>query len=254
MGQELPGGYQLGNVINIDHHAAVPRMRRFVSSANLAIEYVGAAGIVAESDRVIISHTDCDSILSSAIMRGSLPPDPMFGEAAIAADHTGEENQIADLLQGMSEVRDVKASMRNLRLLLQGSALEENASLLLNKRQEQRKDVHQHIAQGHVEKIGQVYLLITETKVDAGLVPIFLPSAPVILIANTYAEEDRWEIAIRLGLGRPEGLTLDALDIAGDDSAYGGRWNAGSNRRGGGTMIKPRAYARALDQKLIGLY
>lgn len=250
-GQEVPGGYQLGNVINIDHHAAVPRMRRFVSSANLAIEYVGAAGIVNESDFIIINHTDCDSILSSAILRGILPSEAMFGEAAIAADHTGKENQIADLLQGMSELRSVEASLRNLRFLLQGNGLEENALLLLRKRQEERTDVRQYIAQGHTEKIGQVYLLITKTKIDAGLVPAFLPDARIIVVATPYVDQGKWEIAVRMGLARPEELSLDTLDINSFDPAYGGRWNAGSNRRGGGTIIEPWDYARALDQVLL---
>lgn len=50
---------------------------------------------------LIIDHLDRDSILSSGILLGRLPPDPRLSEAAITADHTGAENDIADLLQGL---------------------------------------------------------------------------------------------------------------------------------------------------------
>lgn len=151
----------------------------------------------------------------------------------------------------MSELRSVEASLRNLRFLLQGNGLEENALLLLRKRQEERTDVRQYIAQGHAEKIGQVYLLITKTKIDAGLVPAFLPDARIIVVATPCVDQSKWEIAVRVGLARSEELSLDTLDINSFDPAYGGRWNAGSNRRGGGTIIEPWDYALALDQMLL---
>lgn len=53
--------------------------------------YVKEEGIASPADCVVINHTDCDSVLSSAIIRGILPPEKRFGDAAIAADHTGEK-------------------------------------------------------------------------------------------------------------------------------------------------------------------
>lgn len=98
-GGEVPGGYEIGTILNVDHHAPTTRMMRYVSSTNLAIDHVIAAGPTQENSLVLVSHTDCDSVLSSCIMAGELEPDARFGEAAIAADRSGDMNEIADVLQ-----------------------------------------------------------------------------------------------------------------------------------------------------------
>ena len=43
-GMEVPGGYQLGRVTNVDHHAPTTRMQQVISSANLALEHVSRSG------------------------------------------------------------------------------------------------------------------------------------------------------------------------------------------------------------------
>ena len=80
-GVEVPGGYQLGGILSIDHHAPGSRMARVVSSANLAIAHVRQSGLPA--GQIVINHTDCDSILSSGVAAGRLEPADHFGEAAI---------------------------------------------------------------------------------------------------------------------------------------------------------------------------
>ena len=83
-------------------------MARPVSSANLALDWRAASANTptesrkaAEQAVVVINHTDCDSILSSGIVSGLLDALPAYGRAALAADHTGEENAIADTLQAL---------------------------------------------------------------------------------------------------------------------------------------------------------
>lgn len=41
-GEEVTGGYRLGRILNVDHHAPTPRMRRRISSTNLALERLDA--------------------------------------------------------------------------------------------------------------------------------------------------------------------------------------------------------------------
>ena len=41
------------------------------------------------------------------------------------------------------------------------------------------------------------------------------------------------------------------LDIQERDRAFGGRWNAGSNKSGGRTPMAPRDYAAALRDRLL---
>ena len=126
-------GYEREGILNIDHHSPAPEMARFISSANLAIDYVSQRGVLGPEWAVVINHTDCDSILSSGIMRGIIPPEARFGEAAISADHTGAKNDIADMLQGLEEKRDIEYSLRNLELLLGGLPLDKDAKMALEK-------------------------------------------------------------------------------------------------------------------------
>lgn len=122
--QIQPWGLVWGRLTNIDHHANRACMQRIVSSANLALLRVKQRGAAPSSSHILINHTDCDSVLSSALVAGDIPPLPVFGEAAIAADHTGEANPIADLLQGLDAKRDYDLSLRNLHLLLRREPLE----------------------------------------------------------------------------------------------------------------------------------
>jgi hypothetical protein len=55
---------------------------------------------------------------------------------------------------------------------------------------------------------------------------------------------------LRLGLAAPPGLTLQRLGVQAFDPRYGGRWNAGSNKRGGGTDIPPERYAQLVADRL----
>ena len=87
-------------IVNIDHHAEDPRFFRNISSGNLAMEYLAVNG-VDPSTAVAINHTDCDSVISAALLCGRIDPAERYGDAVVvAADHTGEPNEIADLLRG----------------------------------------------------------------------------------------------------------------------------------------------------------
>jgi hypothetical protein len=127
-GLEVPGGYQLGRILNIDHHAPAARMARQVSSTNLALEHLAGSGDPAPADAVVINHTDCDNVLSAALLCGLLEPDARYGAAAIAADHTGQENPIADLLQALDPLRDFEFSLNSLTLLERGQPLSPTAA------------------------------------------------------------------------------------------------------------------------------
>lgn len=247
-GDEVTGGYRLGRLVNIDHHAPTPLMARRVSSANLALDHVRAHGVAGPSETVVINHTDCDSVLSSAIMAGDLPPEPRFGQAAIAADHTGQEDSIADLLQGLDPYRDRDLSLRNLGLLLAGHELEVVAQQGLNDRRRKRDRAARLV--GRFQLVGSLAWAVLDEVIDGELFPPLLPQAVVILVASPRDEQGQWNMKLRLGLAAPEGLTLHALKLAEIDPHYGGRWNAGSNRRGGGTAMSPERYAELLAARL----
>lgn len=240
-GMEVPGGYQFGGILNIDHHAPGARMARLISSANLAIAQVLQCGL--PTGQILINHTDCDSILSSGIVAGRLEPIQVFGDAAIAADHTGEDDEIADLLQALSSERDIELSFSNLRRMLDGQPVDASARLALDDRRRKRAVAEKAVASGLLSVAGGLAFGVLDEAIDSEFFPALLPTASVILLASRMRDSDLWQMKLRLGSHIPDGLTLHALRISSFDPGFGGRWNAGSNKRAGGSALLPDTYA-----------
>lgn len=212
--EEKPWGYEEGRLVNIDHHAPTLSMRRYVSSANLALSYVSQKGIAQPSDTVVINHTDCDSILSAAIVCGHLEPLPMFGEAAIAADHTGENNAIADLLQAIDEKRDYQYSLRNLRLLMDGLPLDTSAKVLLDKRLSERAAAKELVDRKAFNIRNGVAWIEMESAIDSAFFPALLPDAAVIVMFSPRPHESgKWNVKARLGMAAHSGLLVERLSM-----------------------------------------
>ncbi|MBA3733130.1 hypothetical protein H0W91_02005 [Patescibacteria group bacterium] len=249
-GEEIEFGYTKEGIVNIDHHAPGEFMARQISSANLAIKFVEENGPAHPEDTVIVHHTDCDSVLSSSIVRGILSPDKKYGEAAIAADHTGASNKIADLLQSLEEKRDLFFSLSNLDKLNKGEPLDTDAEMLLNKRYQNRIKAAELIKEGKFEKVGNVYFTSVDERFDAGMLPALLPEAEIIVIGSPMKDNpEMWGISVRLGLAAPEGWTLDDFKLP----DFGGRWNAGNTRRHGGTKYNAKEYATIINEQISDL-
>lgn len=250
-GLEVPGGYQLGRIINVDHHAPTLRMARFVSSANLALCHVEAAGTAGPGDVIVVTHSDCDSVLSSAIVAGLLEADERLGAAAVAADHTGAEDLIADLLQSLDPLRNLDLSFESLVCLLNGRPLPGSAKVALEERQRRRANAEAAVASGRVRVTGRLAFAVLDGRVDSEFFPALLPAAAVILLATQLpTDPGRWQMKLRLGPAAPAGFTLEMIGLREFDPAYGGRWNAGANKRGGGSAVAPEAYAAEVDRRL----
>ena len=153
-----------GNIYSIDHHAPLKEFQKKISSANIAMEYVRNNGPIGKDFHVITNHTDADSVLACLIMRGVLPPDDRFAKAAIAADHTGEKNEIADLLQAIQYERDIELAVRNLQLLLDGKPLEKRAADLLEERYKDRIKAEKMVEDEKIREIGNVSYVELEKK------------------------------------------------------------------------------------------
>ncbi len=259
-GTEEPGGLRLGRMLNVDHHASLPSMYTHRTSTRLAFEHLRAGGPLATAAGawVVINHTDCDSMLSSAMLLGHLPPDERFVRASVAADHTGEVDEIAELLQGLDEDRSGQRteaqyleSLRNLRLLLNGEPLEPVAELALLKRRRDRAAAEALVAAGALRRDGALAWAMLEDELDGAYFASRLEDAAVVMLATRFEpRQDRWVVKIRLGAAAPPGLSLHALEIRAWDEAFGGRWNAGSNKRGEGTALHPEEYAARLGERV----
>jgi hypothetical protein len=256
-GAEFTGGYRRGRILNVDHHAPTERMRRAISSTNLALACIEAGEAPDPDARVVINHLDCDSILSSGLMTGRLEPESRFGDAAIAADHTGGEDPIADLLQGMDGelsrrgIRDADVPFASLARLLNGEPLDALARDALQARQEKRAAAESLVARGGFHASGGLRYAVIDAPTDGEFFPALLPDATLIMVAyRSLQDASRWQVRLRLGLAAPDGFSLADLGVTDLDSVYGGRWNAGSNRRGGGTALEPETYAHWLAKRL----
>jgi hypothetical protein len=242
--------------LNVDHHAPVREMFRFVSSGNLAIDYVDRFGVAPPEKAVVVHHTDCDSVISSLIVRGILPPHPALAQAVVAADHAGERNDIADLLQALDPKRDLNFSARNLGLLLTDQPLDPEAQQMLDRQLSGRQIAEDLISRGEIEYFGDIALVHYREDLRIEYLPALLPESAVILMAgephqiNGTPTPDHTTSRLRRGLAAPDGFTIYDLRIPeAIDPNYGGRWNAGANRRGGGTTLSPSEYALRVQQQ-----
>jgi hypothetical protein len=261
--EPVPGGFSFGRVINIDHHAPHTDMMKQVSSTTLAIRRREALGYNPLGSIVVISHTDCDSVLSSGIASDELPADRRLDEAAIAADHTGAPNLIADLLQELDNIRaeskdkteTVQAYLRYcfdliLSYLTEGDrALDTRVLAALASRERKRAYARELIQAGALTMMNGVASIRADRKVDAEFFPPLLPEA-IVIVVNRPGKKKPWKTNIRLGPAAPHGMSLNHFNIPDFDTAYGGRWNAGSNNRNGGTELSPEEYAGHVSSAL----
>lgn len=265
VGEHITGGYKIDNIINIDHHFPTPEFSRFISSTNLAIEYVKENGPI-NTELRLINHKDCDSVLSVAIATGVLPPLDKYGQAAIAADHTGEPNEIADILQSIEKMKDddldkdIEFSLKNLQLYLDGKELDPRAQEKLEKRYADRVRALELSERMNHSEDGKIAYGETEEKIDVALMTSLLPSSELILVMSplTYNKtnqqvEGHFECKVRLGLAAPEGINVSKFMKEKVDAQFDGRWNAGANGRGNeGSILDLETYAKKLNQEYQG--
>ena len=261
----VTGGFEIGRIINVDHHADIPSMKQLISSANLALERVRASGLDPLESEVIISHADCDSVLSAGIMSGRLLPHSVLGESALAADHTGAPDLISDVLQELENIRDAAKATANdkasdlaycfdvvNKIIEAGERhLDSRARSALANRRRKREAAAIFAGSDQMQFSDGLAFGCPGEKLDGEFFPALIPSAAAILLmTRRHDDPQRWDAKIRLGLSAPKGLDLLGIGIRELDPEFGGRWNAGSNSRNGGTTLTPDVYARNFSARL----
>lgn len=189
---------------------------------------------------------------------GYVKPEFHLVHSSLCADHTGEADPVAHLLQSLDEGRrgdrteeQYLESLRNLHLLLAGKALEPVAIVALRRHQGRRSAAARLVENEVVRSSGGLASGQLEEEMDGAFFPALIPNAVVIMLASPHREHpERWTMKVRLGKAAPPGLSLHSLRLHDWDPAFGGRWNAGSNKRGGGSAMGPAEYADRLRQRL----
>ena len=221
----------------VDHHAPVSYMRKHISSAVIASKYVSANSPLSDEYVIVVNHTDTDSLLSALLMSGGIEPNSEYEQAAIAADHTGEENIISDLLQSLEDSRELKTSIEELLSPTKDLEITKERHLIRSKLKELVPDftVNNGIASITMDK-----------KIDAGLLPGLFPNVKAIMVASPMPDgsKGKWRIRVRLG-SSSENIELNKLNLP----DTGGRWNAISTSRNGGTNTEPEDYLKMLSDK-----
>jgi hypothetical protein len=224
------------DLLVVDHHIPDPCYTSWkITSTVIANKFVTINGPLIDEYVIVVNHTDTDSILSSLIMSGILKPETEYcDQAAIAADHTGKENVISDLLQSFEDDRNLKTSIEML-------------FKILEKRFWVRKEMKRRIAKNEFEMNDGIALITTNQKIDACLLLDALPAAKAIVVASPMRKgsKGKWRIRVRLG-NSSNGIQLNKLDL----TDTGGRWNAVSTARNGGTNIEPEKYLEMLRDKI----
>jgi hypothetical protein len=216
----------------VDHHAPVPYMRKQISSTVIASDYVSTNSPLDDEYVIVVNHTDTDSLLSALLMSGKITHNNEYKKAAIAADHTGEENIISDLLQSLEEGRELKNSIEVLLKVMKERLWIRNELKELVK----NCTVHNGIAYITMKK-----------KIDAALLPALLPNVKAIMVVSPMPDESKgqWRIRVRLG-NSSEDIELNKLNLP----DTGGRWNAISTSRNGGTNTEPEVYLKMLSNEI----
>jgi hypothetical protein len=254
-GQVQPGGILKDSIFNIDHHADLTQMRKMISSGNLAIQHVTTFGIDPNVP-IFINHTDADSMISSLIMAGVLPPEEeLFGAAVIAADHTGAANVISDLLQGLDKKLDYHFSAIALIDLLAGNKLHPIASEALLSRQTARLRAMEITNNSdHVTSLDHVALVQANEALAGEMYSDLFQTQSVVILVQTV--DDNPVTRIRLTTkGMEQSLSLHDLKLSEIVPGWGGRWNAGSDRRAGGSgqSYNPLEVAQEIERRLQSL-
>jgi hypothetical protein len=237
-GEVLPchSGYQVGDrIVNIDHHAPDARWERHVSSGVLACQWVRQQGALKpeSGDVVVINHTDCDSVLSAMILTGVIPPHERFEQAVVDADHKGAPNELADILQSCSTTRDLPLLVGALADFIKGDPHSQHVRDHLEELHNKRIVVGEIARRGgHLERNG-VVLIESDRYLDSDLFLSHFPNARLLVIGCPSEKKPSMMITrLRLGAGVESGLSLHRLGISEFDPYFGGRFNAGSNKRG----------------------
>ncbi|HEU4648850.1 MAG TPA: hypothetical protein VFS33_07285 [Gemmatimonadales bacterium] len=118
----------------------------------------------------------------------------------------------------------------------------------LDGRRRDRKAAARAVPEGRFAWEGPVAWAAFDGEIDGEFFPALLPGAGVIVTDSPHPDHPgRWIVKVRLGAAAPAGVSLGRLAITETiDPAYGGRWNAGSCKRGGGSALDPVAFAAAL--------
>ncbi|MGD9713370.1 MAG: hypothetical protein AB7V46_15070, partial [Thermomicrobiales bacterium] len=116
--------------------------------------------------------------------------------------------------------------------LERGESLPISAREALALRQRKREEATRAVTEGRFSTLDGIWWAEFDHEIDGEFFPTLLPKAEVIVVACPHPTvSSRLAIKVRRGRSMSVGRTLHDLRLSEVDPAYGGRWNAGANKR-----------------------
>ena len=113
------------------------------------------------------------------------------------------------------------------------------------------------VGAGVFERLGRVAVatLAIDQRVPGEFLAPLLGGEVWAIVSGTPMRDGSglWENKIRLGSGAPDGVNLFSMGVLQVEPMFGGRWNAGSTKRAGGSSAAPREVALRLSE-LLAVY
>jgi hypothetical protein len=100
---------------------------------------------------------------------------------------------------------------------------------------------------GEFKMDGGIAYILLDRKIDAGLLPFFFPAADAVIVAwpMPKGSKGKWGIKTRLGIATKD-IALNKMDLP----DTGGRWNAVSTTRHGGTDTDLEEYVKIVKRNI----
>ncbi len=229
-------------IINIDHHSQHPSFASNISTTHQALIFSKCMPhLLDQFSPILVNHVDTDSVLSVlALTNPELPPllQIAFAHAAIAADHTGEFNEIVVLMDSLYKMRDIHLSMNTLIKFLKSGFMPDWITEKYEIEIQRLKLSDEIVRQRQFVDLGEGVILINRSDGDrlqtAPFPELFkkygIPCSMVIIANPMYG---KFAFNVRSCRDFPIGHTLQeassTLNL--QRFGYGGRANAGGNDR-----------------------
>ncbi|MFA5306986.1 MAG: hypothetical protein WC365_06075 [Candidatus Babeliales bacterium] len=240
------GGFRSKTIINIDHHAPIEDMANFTTSTSLAVAYVQSYGSARNDEKIVINHTDCDSILSSLVIAGILQPKEEYKYAALCADHTGEISEISEILQALEKERDLELSSQALLYFVSTGKIAQNVMPYISAYKACRERVRDFISNAYY--VDDIAVVQIDNKIQSLMLLPYFPQAKIIMAISPHSlYPEKTAISIIRGPMAPKNLYINTLPLP---QEFGGRWNMGSNKRSGGTSFPIDSYIKIIQEAL----
>lgn len=254
-------------ILNVDHHNPAASQTPLFSTTHQVISAVqeGILNPGGEDQIALVNHDDSDSVLALLLAIHGQVPAPiieLFAQAAEAADHTGEPNQLVNLIDAFYRTFDlphlvplINALMYDQELVFPNPETGQKFAEYEQQPEVIRKYLQDITSNRQSEHGGGFYdqasrILCLEPKNNSiNTIRIFpiteqlsLPVSIIMMSSPLDAQKSRWKISLRAGNAFPQGMTLEQLAarLQLQTYGYGGRRDAGGlGRHTGGKDITP---------------